>query len=1472
MAVMFNNSNSSKYKSYSGSTSKKKKKKENPLVFKTTSTTTGTGSSSSGNSTADTLDSLSGQITNYKTRTAAIGADGVDTRNPLEKLLNLPEDQNFLFDIGEILDRPFNALKGGIQEAQEGGSFLEGLGQGISGEQQYYAGDILRNAGVSDEALFTNPLNGEGVSLSDILGLGADIFADPTTYLSAGLGGVAKGAKVANTASKLDKATKAVDTASDTLTTLQKTVGNLDNLSDAERALNSIQLNRATNALADAQRTKAFAQDAADFAKNMATPKMSLQDLAVSGLVGGVKKGASVADKIITRGLDSLDNRTLRNMVKGGATSKDLSKFTSSLDMYRDAKNTVRNLTNYGKSLPNNIVNELKGVDKTTDAINTKTANEISAMRKTIDDYVKNGIEKVAKEGKKSKKFTFKDSNEVETAIQEAYSRLNKKQTTNMYDFFRDAANSNRKTATITGKYDDLQDVVDSINNSNINGKQIGRQVKLTVDKTSDEVRDEVTKEIITPAKGTLKISGIKNRGRTDLKDIVNNEELSNYLKNLNVNTPRIINDTKKLNRLDKKVDKYINALNNDKEFKAIYDKSLKIGQDYVDNMSKATGKKVDFNEIWSKEPYLPKGLAEPTKSSRKHAFDKAEYGDVSAGVANIAAREKYEDVASGIQNKIDTADKKLSGNRQQAIGEQLATKKTELNERKQISKAINDLEVNKVSTNDLDYLKSSLSEKGNSVLNKAINIKDKQFKNNELIKAKDEALSDYQKYVSADVMNKVTNITDNKIAKTYLDTAKKYNNALRDARDLSKEMLKAAKQGRGIKNRIKSLNNCYKKATKYKRSLDTQIAKINGSLTKDMTKKLEKTVNKTVSVTKGKAKLMSRGGRLDDKFEQVKNSNEAIISNLEDQINRLTIQYENWNPTLEKNIKADKEITDSISGLKRQLDYVSTKAGKDLFSTSYFDGLTSFMERSSKANKDLVGYSKILLEAGLNDKSIVRFIDKNTSVKKVTGMKRLSKEDTQNFINYLNNNKNLLSDDLAGNLETFKSQLKNSDGIFIDKTAYEMLTRNVFTEKSTNSFVGGLNKVNDMFKTLSTTSVGFHLRNMFGNYSNMVLSGMPVHSAVSEIANANRILKKDYMWDLLAHGAKNAKQADDLKLINQFIDAGFLGQGKEVRDLQNLVERYGDVEKYKNTFSKTFGKIFDANMKLNEFTDSRTRMAILSYANKHPDYVSKLGVRNPVESVRLVAMDPSNMSPFEKNVMKKIIPFYTFTKQNLYFQASNILKNPSKYKELVKAFDLAYDSLDEDQYRDYQKSGMQIPVYTDEEGNTTVLKTNLPASDLGDWVEDPLRKLVSSASPLISTPYEMVTGVDTFTGNESNKSGLNYLTEALGLSNLTKIPSRISDLSSDNTTSQNLSNIFGSVASYNDSDKIAINNAYDELEEYQNYIDELKSQGINVPTLQELEEQGIDVDAIKEQVSQDDSLLRRIKRRREQLQKSLGI
>lgn len=1448
MAVMFNSGNSSKYKSYSNSTSKKKKKKKNPLVFK--STTTDTGSSSS--DTLDTIDNLTQQTTNYATRLEAINADGKDTRNPLEKLLNLPEDQNFLFDIAELLDRPFNAIKGGIQEAQEGGSFLEGLGSGISGEKTYYAGDILRNAGVSDEALFQNPLSGEDVSLADILGTGLDIFADPTTFIPGGA--IAKGASVASKGAKATKALKTLDKAENALDALKAVDNTVDTLSDAERAFNAVRVANAANDVSNARRAYNVAQEAYDFAKTMPTPRMSLQDAMVSGLAGGVKRVAGGADTLLTRALSRADDSALNRMLKGGASAQDITKFKRATDIYNDAKNAVRRTVNYGTSLPGNIVNNIRAADDATEAAELTTARRIQDIRNNIDDYVKRGNEA-------SKRFVFKDRADVEDAIQAIYSRNNKREATNIYDFFNNAANSNKKSAKITGNYEKLQKVANDINSASINGKKIGSQVKLTVSKLDNDL-------------GRLELSDIKGTGKTKLREVVNNKDFEKYLRNIDVDTPTQLQNAKSVKALNKRnarIDRYVKQFNKDEELQKIYNDALDAGQKYVDNLYNRTGQKVNFNEIWGKENYLPKGLTENLPTNRNKSFTNAQYGNVEAQTANIIREDKRLSNIDKTNAAITSKRGSLSRKKQARVGEQIEMTKAQINERKQIADSISKIETNRISDNEINQLKNSLSESGNKELNRALKIKGNQVKTKNLIKNKNAALDGYTDNMSPEIMKKITSSNNTSLAKSYLSETTKYNNTLKQASSLEKKITKASKNGEDVSKMTSQLDSLYSKAAEHKKSLEIKRAKIDGSLTDKIVNKMQKAVNDTKQLNTKINNLETRKTKLNTDFKTVKQANNDMVVKLEDKLNRLTIQYENLNPRLASNVAKDKKIRKEISKLQRQKEYLQSQAGKELFSTSFFDGLTNFMQRSSSANKELVGYSQVLLEAGLNDDSIVRFISKDGLTKGMTGAKRLSKQDASEFVNYLTKNKNLLSDELAGNLDTFKEALKESNGIYIDKTAYEMLTRNKYTEKTANAFVDGLNKVNDTFKTFSTVSPGFHFRNVVGNTTNMALSGIPMRKIPGELVNANRILKSDYMWDLLSKGAKNATEEADLKLINQFIDAGFLGQGKEVRDLQSLVKKYGNSEKYKSKFKKTFSKIFDANMKANEFIDSRTRMAILSYANKNPGYVSKLGLRTPTEAVRFVAMDPANMSPFENNVLKKIIPFYTFTKQNLLFQSKNILRNSSKYKELVKAMDMSYEAAGEDTYRSYQKDSMQIPLYKDSEGNLVTLKSNLPASDLGEWIENPLQRLVSSTSPLIRTPFEAVTGVDTFTGQEANKSGADYLASILGLSNVSKVPGRLMSISPDNTASQNLSNLFGSVFSYNDADKIAMSNAYEEAQSYQDYINELKDQGINVPTISELEEQGIDVDAIREQIANDDSALRRLKRARARIQKSLG-
>ena len=131
--------------------------------------------------------------------------EAVDNRNPLEKALNLTPDQNFLFDIFELINRPQQALFGAIDSAQKGEDAWQGALEGLSGEKDTSGGQLLRNAGFEDS---------EGIGADDILGFGLDVFLDPMDLIGVGLAGdvvkvadtVSDVAKVADTASDVGKA------------------------------------------------------------------------------------------------------------------------------------------------------------------------------------------------------------------------------------------------------------------------------------------------------------------------------------------------------------------------------------------------------------------------------------------------------------------------------------------------------------------------------------------------------------------------------------------------------------------------------------------------------------------------------------------------------------------------------------------------------------------------------------------------------------------------------------------------------------------------------------------------------------------------------------------------------------------------------------------------------------------------------------------------------------------------------------------------------------------------------------------------------------------------------------------------------------------------------------------------------------------------------------------------------------------
>lgn len=624
---------------------------------------------------------------------------------------------------------------------------------------------------------------------------------------------------------------------------------------------------------------------------------------------------------------------------------------------------------------------------------------------------------------------------------------------------------------------------------------------------------------------------------------------------------------------------------------------------------------------------------------------------------------------------------------------------------------------------------------------------------------------------------------------------------------------------------------------------MDNYATALNGTL-EQISKKVTDVGNSAIKKAVNHGEHMSTNAvktyALKEKLATTKNINKVISNRIKDGISRRTEELKYLTDKLDNLegqdlLKQDAIIRDQINNLNKEKALLSTKEVDKLFTESFTETFGDYINQTTEYIKGKTILNEILISDTMRDDSLMRIVSKNNkdipagmiSVDGNTIAKKMS-DGWGKFVD-------------QDAIDRFVGEIKGSN-VLLDKQVHNLLFKTV-NPKEANEFLKIIGNYNNMFKKLKTLSPGFQMRNAIGNPTNMWLSGMSPVAMPKYMNQAKNVWSKtDSVMEKMAIGAKlTAEESKTLEILEEFAESGLFKSGSKVMDLDEILAVNGKSE---NIAKQAYDKVFEMNAKWNSSIDAQYRMTLFLYAKENPKYLELHNAKSAGEVVRKVLFDPNDLSDFEKNVMRKLVPFYTFTKQNLFFQIDNLTRNPVKYQRLIKTNNAVWDGqFDEDEYMQWQKQGFNLPLpINDSNGNPLMFKLNLPLSDVGEYFDNPLQKGLSSLTPAVRAPFEKVAGVELFTGRDlDNVSNLDFIAKNTGLDLFTKQVGKVGQLGGMENAGDVISTLAPSVASPLDTDKNITSNQYQELDELSAYIKKLKEAGVAVR----------DVDKIKETAKQ---------------------
>lgn len=299
--------------------------------------------------------------------------------------------------------------------------------------------------------------------------------------------------------------------------------------------------------------------------------------------------------------------------------------------------------------------------------------------------------------------------------------------------------------------------------------------------------------------------------------------------------------------------------------------------------------------------------------------------------------------------------------------------------------------------------------------------------------------------------------------------------------------------------------------------------------------------------------------------------------------------------------------------------------------------------------------------------------------------------------------------------------------GIQIPEEVAEVITRytKTFSNESGYWFTRTYDKLLNAWKGYATyTNPGFHGRNFISNVFQLYLKDGPEAINPTRHWYASRTMAgADGSFKLSNGTDMTYKQA--LKFAEEL---GVYGRGwfgsdiKTVKDIQQAMTpgSFNFLGKFNPVSQENL--LFQAGKYVGGGVENEARM--VGFIN---DLIRTNNPHWAAMNTKKFLFDYNDITPFEQDFMKRVMPFYTWLRKNIALQAEQIIKQPAKYANVERvrqAIERAAPDVDERWTPTYfpELYAIKTPIKSSK-GSIMYLNPNLPFQDLNkmfspqDWI-----------------------------------------------------------------------------------------------------------------------------------------------------------